>query len=393
MTEYCFEELSSADLVVDAIYKSTPDGQLGGEPISRLMRGADGRGVGNMGGFRYAGKREPGYDFVILYSTGETIDWPDHLDRETGQFTYFGDNRTPGQELHETPKKGNLLLRDVFTSKHSGERESPPFFLFEQAGNARDVRFLGLAAPGGNGLTPNEDLTAVWRTTGGKRFQNYKSIFTVLDIGTINRKWLDELYDGNQLGEYCPEVWRKWKKSGRYSPLEAPSTVNFRSKEEQLPSSESDREILDAILQYFDPISFESFAAQIWTMIEPSAKITEITRPSRDGGRDAIGYHSLGLGEDRVKVNFALEAKFNKPSNGVGVKGVSRLISRLLHRQYGVLVTTSYLGEQPYKEIRNDGHPVVVVSGKDIVETLKRHGYGTEKAVLRWLEEDFDRGS
>jgi hypothetical protein len=47
---------------------------------------------------------------------------------------------------------------------------------------------------------------------------------------------------------------------------------------------------------------------------------------------------------DRISLDFALEAKCYAPENGVGVKELSRLISRLRHRQFGILVTTSFLG-------------------------------------------------
>ena len=112
--------------------------------------------------------------------------------------------------------------------------------------------------------------------------------------------------------------------------------------------------------------------------MEPSAEEVTITQASRDGGWDAIGRHALGPPTDRVVVDFALEAKCYAVSNGLGVKEVSRLISRLLHRQYGVLVTTSYVGEQPYKETRQDGHPIVIVAG------ITTAG-GTEA----WLVRDF----
>jgi hypothetical protein len=57
--------------------------------------------------------------------------------------------------------------------------------------------------------------------------------------------------------------------------------------------------------------------------------------------------------------------------DGVGVRETSRLISRLRHRQFGVLVTTSHLDTQAYREIREDGHPVVIIAGHDIVDILK----------------------
>jgi hypothetical protein len=39
------------------------------------------------------------------------VDWPDHLDPRTGIVVYYGDNRSPGRELHKSPRHGNLILR------------------------------------------------------------------------------------------------------------------------------------------------------------------------------------------------------------------------------------------------------------------------------------------
>jgi hypothetical protein len=56
-----FEQLSDTDLCVDAIYESSHDGQLRGEPIKWLLSGC-----GNMGGFRPAGRGRD-KNFVVLY--------------------------------------------------------------------------------------------------------------------------------------------------------------------------------------------------------------------------------------------------------------------------------------------------------------------------------------
>jgi hypothetical protein len=40
-------------------------------------------------------------------------DWPDTVDRESGTFVYFGDNKRPGRALHETLRFGNELLRRI----------------------------------------------------------------------------------------------------------------------------------------------------------------------------------------------------------------------------------------------------------------------------------------
>ena len=60
---------------------------------------------------------------------------------------------------------------------------------------------------------------------------------------------------------------------------------------------------------------------------------------------------------------------------------------------FGVLVTTSYLDLQAYQELREDGHPIVVVSGRDIVEILRANDLGTVEHVLAWLTASFQPGS
>ncbi|HFD86497.1 MAG TPA: restriction endonuclease, partial [Gammaproteobacteria bacterium] len=81
-----------------------------------------------------------------------------------------------------------------------------------------------------------------------------------------------------------------------------------------------------------------------------------------------------------------LEAKCYAPSGkGVGVKELSRLISRLRHRQFGILVTTSYLASQAYRELKEDGHPVVILCGADIAGLLKQKIGGVQQ-VRKWLE-------
>jgi hypothetical protein len=70
---------------------------------------------------------------------------------------------------------------------------------------------------------------------------------------------------------------------------------------------------------------------------------------------------------------------------------MSRLISRLRHRQFGVIVTTSCVDLQAYKEIKEDQHPILVIAARDIVELLRRNGRGSIAAVEIWLREEFPR--
>ncbi|MEP7023378.1 MAG: restriction endonuclease, partial [Actinomycetota bacterium] len=59
------------------------------------------------------------------------------------------------------------------------------------------------------------------------------------------------------------------------------------------------------------------------------------------------------------------------------------------HRQFGVLVTTSYVHSQAYQEIREDGHPVVILAGRDIIEILKARGHDTVSAIRHYLSDSY----
>ena len=59
---------------------------------------------------------------LVLTSSMNDPDWPDALDRETGVFTYYGDNKKPGRELHDTGRDGNLILQKIFAATRSGQK-------------------------------------------------------------------------------------------------------------------------------------------------------------------------------------------------------------------------------------------------------------------------------
>ena len=121
----------------------------------------------------------------------------------------------------------------------------------------------------------------------------------------------------------------------------------------------------------------------------PEIASLDITRPSRDGGRDGTGQLRIGSGPGSILVDFALEAKCYALPNAVGVRDMSRLISRLRHRQFGILVTTTCVDLQAYKEIKEDRHPIIVIASADIVSLLRASGRGSPSAVSAWLETEF----
>jgi hypothetical protein len=380
-------EFSKSDLFVDAIYQGGRSGNSGDDPLNALLK------VSLMGGFRYRGRLD-NLEMVVLTTTLNDPDWPDGIDRETGVFTYYGDNKKPGRALHETPRHGNEILRYLFDCAH-GEREQrkklPPIFVFASTGTWRDMIFVGLAVPGTTDLRASEDLVAIWKIAGGRRFQNYRARFTILDVPVVTRQWVDDIIAGEIHSTNAPQAWRNWADHGERLALLATRSIEHRRKSEQVPPDSVGQLIIREIHSWFSarPHDFERCAAALARMMLPDIASLDLTRPSRDGGRDAIGQLRIGIGPASILVDFAIEAKCYELNRSVGVREVSRLISRLRHRQFGILVITSYLDTQAYKEIKEDRHPVVILAATDIVSLLRSNGRAELESVRNWLKRDF----
>ncbi len=376
-----YEELTTADLRVDAIYrgkaKKGPRQMHHRDPFSPLL------GVRAEAGFRWRGKIESS-PFMVIYSDFIQAEWPDRIDETTGHVVYFGDNRKPGNDLHDVP--GNRWLRDTFASAQEENRSQVmPTLVFSKGPRGRDTHFRGLAVP--------LDLVAIWRSHRGQRFQNYRATFAILDELTIPREWIDSLGRGKSSTHgRVPEAWKGWVKTGEVRPLSAAPVTRLRSKDQQLPDNPTHAKTLEAIHSHFPKAvahKFEHFAKWLVEQMDENVISIDLTRPWRDGGRDGVGLYRIGPAPSSISVEFAIEAKCYKPGKtSVGVKDMSRLISRLRHRQFGVLVTTSYVHNQAYKEVSDDGHPVVILSGVDVIGLLPPH-LRLESAIRPWLEARF----
>lgn len=390
-----FDKLKTAELVVDTIYKGGNVSGKGSEVLSKLMPGCS-----NSGGFRKVMRKDgtglPAY--VVLYTSMSELAWPDFLDEETGIFRYYGDNRNPGRALLDTPRKGNRLLEFVFdclNSKDGSISNIPPFFVFKKTGNGWDVQFLGLAAPGNPRISPDRDLVSFWRTLDGQRFQNYEAYFTILNTGdsAISKEWIRKLiYDHDNSLEYAPEAWKRFVKHGRngIQALKAPRILRVPTAYEQLGGCDEDgRSCIKIIRTHYDRFKqgFEECACDIVCKMDPNFKNFAVTRPWRDGGRDGIGYYSISNNSKvnyPLKIDCALEAKCYSPQNGVGVKEMSRLISRIRYRQFGIMITTSYVNKQAYSEVIEDGHPILIITASDIADILRRNAIDSSNIKL-WL--------
>ena len=104
---------------------------------------------------------------------------------------------------------GNAFLQEIFNNNSLGLRKKiAPVFVFQKAGG-RDMIFLGLAVPGDRRIRPQDSLVAVWAQNNDGRYQNYKSVFTILDVPEIDRRWLHDLeYNDGYASPYAPKVWK-----------------------------------------------------------------------------------------------------------------------------------------------------------------------------------------
>lgn len=215
-------DLQNADLIIGTTYKGGTKGNAGDDPMSKLM------GCENQGGFRPVGARNGvNTKFCVLYSDLSHDDWPDRIELETGKFYYYGDNRKVNRGIHETVKKGNLILRYSFDEYINGNRKNvPPFFVFAKGKNGRDVVFRGLAVPGAIDETKSEALKVITHNKTEGTIQNYRAIFTILDIPLIKRGWIEDLQNGKHITENSPEAWLEWLNTGKYLPLKGKRSID-----------------------------------------------------------------------------------------------------------------------------------------------------------------------
>lgn len=147
--------------------------------------------------------------------------------------------------------------------------------------------------------------------------------------------------------------------------LTAASTMVFYSLDYSMSNFEQTKARIHRVGQRDTGMIFDYLTASLWTN-------TDVIKVAHD-----------------LLIDFALEAKRYEIDIAVKVENTSRLISRLRFRQFGVLITTSYLHHQAYKELKEDGHPILVICAKDIVTILRRIGITTVDDVKKWLDKNF----
>ncbi|WP_022778305.1 restriction endonuclease [Butyrivibrio sp. AE3009] len=392
--EVQFDDLDKSDLILNCIYKGGKAPNMSAEPFHKLIPECE-----NSGGFRKRLRQDGSgkYAYIVLYTSLEEPEWPDSLDEQTGVFRYFGDNREPGRALLDTKKKGNLVLKTTFDLLNDGFKleDIPPFLIFKKTGHGRDIQFLGLAAPGNPNIVPGKDLFASWKKVNDKTFQNYEAYFTILDTGKtpISREWIKALiYDHRNNLNYAPVAWKKFVREGRNGivPLRPHEEHDIPNKYDQLQSDEEGMLCLKILRDHYrgNKRGFEVCAANIVCKMDTNFQSFASAGTWTDGANDIVGKYIISQsGKVNVPLSFdcALEAKCSDVDDGVGVKDMSRLISRLKNRQMGVFITTSFVDEQAYYEVVENGYPILLITASDIAAVLRNNSISSRN-IYEWLE-------
>ena len=398
--EYNYSEISTADLYVDALYCGPRPQKRGtaNDVLTVMLHNSK-----NQGGFRIPHRRDKSIPYIGLYLSGYEPSWPDSFDPETGILVYYGDNREGGREVEKTSIGGNRELRRMFDNLWKGGeslKDIPPIFVFQKESKGWDVVFLGLAVPGVKNLHGDDCFRTVWRSKNGVRFPNYVAKFTLLNLGAeyVSRAWIEALFnDATNKDQLAPTAWKTFQKNGlkEIEALAAPNVIDYPGKAAMLPDDQDGMNMLKIIHSKYsknDPTKFERLAVKLMYMMDSNYTRIENTRPTKDGGRDAVGEYEIATPSgNRIIVECAMEAKcYNPVSKPVTVKETSRLISRIKNRQFGILITTSYVAKDAYMEIKEDGHPILLCTGRDIVKLLKEKESLDASNIESWLDNNID---
>ena len=246
---YKYEQLSSAPLIVNAIYEGGSKGNpAADDPLTKLFKiNGYTKSVGNRGGFRKStkedkGKRTKEIAYGVVFSTGKIKEWPNTYDKSTGTFTYYGDNKKPGNHYLNTKQKGNAWLKYIYEKaygSYNNRKAVPPIFVFESTGVGVNVEFLGIAVPGIKGKSQYETLELL----NFGEFKNYKANLTMINIEPkgVSREWIAQLKDINgDITKHAPKEWINFIENGlgNVTPLDILHKQTFDNSENIILPSE-----------------------------------------------------------------------------------------------------------------------------------------------------------
>jgi hypothetical protein len=330
----------------------------------------NGSGIGNSGGIRAAkyisniNTNLPAYLVLITRNISHRWynPWEDTIDYSTGSIYYWGDAKFDSKKSYSQFRGNKHLLITFEKILENRVEEVPPILHFSKIERGL-VKFNGLCA-----LT---DLDLTWFEDKGNPVKNYRCELAILDAEEIELEWLHhraKCNDPSRINDKAPKVWKDYIKGNtRKLDVWAKSVL---SKDEQLPANGTNEELILTRISQLTPTQFEAFVVELFKNLPHVNHKIVRTRPTADGGFDFYGQFSIPY-PVRYEIDFLGEAKKFSRSNAVQPKHVSRLVARLGRGQFGVFVTTSYYTKQTQREVLEDGYPVKLFSGNDIVNMLQ----------------------
>lgn len=328
----------------------------------------NGSGIGNSGGIRSAKflhiKTElPCYIVLITRNISHRWynPWEDIVDFSSGTIFYWGDAKFDECKSY-SDFRGNKNLQKVFNCVLENRlQQVPPILHFSKVASGV-VKF--------NGLCVLKNLELTWFQDKGNPVKNYRAELTILDCEKVELDWLHarvQCSEWQSIHIKSPEIWQDYLK-GNARKLDLWSK-RILDKNEQLPPEGSQEAELLNRLHQLNPTEFEAIVVELFRNLPHVNHKIVRTRPTSDGGFDFYGQFSIPY-PVKYEIQFLGEVKKYARDTSVQPKHVSRLVARLNRGQFGIFVTTSYYTKQTQREVLEDGYPIRLFSGNDIVNVL-----------------------
>lgn len=345
----------------------------------------NGSGIGNSGGIRSGKYLKLNMDvpsYIVLITRGISHrsynPWEDIIDYSTSSIFYWGDAKL-SKNKHYSEFKGNKNLLKVF--EHVLENNLtivPPILHFSKTVSGI-VKF--------NGLCVIASIEHTWFEDKGNPVKNYRYKLSILDVDEVKVEWLHnrvQCTDFEKLNKVAPKVWVDYIK-GNTRKLDIWSKSIIK-KVDQLPPEKSEATNLLVQLSELSPTQFEAVVVDLFRNLPVVNHKIVRTRPTADGGFDFYGQFSIPYPVN-YQIGFIGEVKKFARNSAVQPKHISRLVARLSRGQYGIFVTTSYYTEQAQREVLEDGYPVKLFSGIDLIKFLHELRLVDQGKIKKdWLE-------
>jgi HJR/Mrr/RecB family endonuclease len=326
-------------------------------------------GMGNSGGIRPVKFKNIKTDFpaYIILITRQTAHhhynpWDDIVDYVSGKIYYWGDAKFNKEKNYKDFAGNKILLKTYENVLDANYETIPPILHFSKTESGKVVF---------NGLCVIRKLEMTWYEDKGKLIKNYRSELIILDEEEVSVAWLNERVNckiHSEINKLSPPIWRDYVK-GRTKKIEV-FKKEIKSTEEQLPKENTDDAKILKSLTDLTPTQFEAVFVELFKEMPHIHHNILRTRAVKDGGFDFIGEFTIPF-PLKYKIEFLGEAKKYGKRNSVSPEMVSRLVARLGRGQYGIFVTTSYYTKQAQTEVLEDGYPVKLYSGIDLINFFR----------------------